>query len=788
MPVGDNFDFDVFISYSHKDEEWVTKTLLSRLENADLKVCIDFRDFEPGKAALHNIRDAAKRSQRTLLVMTPNWASSEWTLYESILARTSDPAGLKKRTIPLLLEKCEIPEDISILTYVDFTRPDREDIAWRQLLTALGKPPEQEPPTEPQRGNWYLVHPYPMPPNFTGRAEERKMLTDWLVADAAHPLLVLRALGGFGKSALAWHWLTHDIAHATWPRVVWWSFYEGDASFDHFLAETLYYLSGGKSKPDKLSVNEVKMLTEMLHVPGTLLVLDGFERALRAFGGMNAAYRGDEVANSELNDRDCISPLVENFLCACATLPNIRAKILLTTRLRPCVLEAKGGGFLQGCREEELKQMQPADAVEFFRVQGIRGTHTEIEQACAPYGYHPLSLRLLAGLIVSDFQQPGDIAATKRLDVSGDLVQRKHHVLETAYNSLAPARRVLLARIACFRSPVKYDALRELAIPDSILRKEAHSEKRSEEREKSERNVTLVATTKELDANLRDLVMRGLLHYDTKEGRFDLHPIVRRYVYDRLAAPDRVIAHARLRDYFAAVPKPDKVTRLEDLAPVIELYHHTVRTGQYDEAFTLFRDRLEKATYDHFGAYLLRIDLLCALFPEGENRLPHLKKDSDQAWTLNSLANSYSLSGQPRRAVPMYEASIDIDDRLGDKLNLAIDLENLSYMAQIHIGALRAGDVNLHRSIALCREIKNEFWERGIGDAANLPQRVCRVGNETDDCVDGVRETEGRAVARPRLGLPRSARTSPAALRSPFLTPYSTFRDRIGSSRVRTGG
>ena len=103
--------------------------------------------------------------------------------------------------------------------------------------------------------------------------------------------------------------------------------------------------------------------------------------------------------------------------------------MLLTTRLCPRVLEARGGGLLAGCREEQLLQMQPADAVAFFHAQGIRGTHTEIETACAPYGYHPLSLRLLAGLIVGDFQQPGDIAAAKRLDVSGDLVQRQHHVL-----------------------------------------------------------------------------------------------------------------------------------------------------------------------------------------------------------------------------------------------------------------------------------------------------------------------------------------------------------------------
>ena len=47
--------------------------------------------------------------------------------------------------------------------------------------------------------------------------------------------------------------------------------------------------------------------------------------------------------------------------------------------------------------------------------------------------------------------------------MSGDLVQRHHHVLEAAYDSLTPARAGLLGRIACFRGPVKYEALKALA-------------------------------------------------------------------------------------------------------------------------------------------------------------------------------------------------------------------------------------------------------------------------------------------------------------------------------------
>lgn len=683
MATEQQFEFDVFISYSSKDELWVTETLLPRLEQGGVKVCVDYRDFKPGWTSLHNMQHAVRYSRHTLLVLTENWFGSEWTLFESILSSTKDPAGLRQRTIPLQLRKSTPPETadfVAALSYVDFTRADRADIAWRMLFTALGKPPEPEPPQQPQPEQWLLAHPYPMPPNFTGRVAERTMLDHWLNADAVHPLLSIRALGGFGKSALVWHWLTHDVSLAVWPRVVWWSFYENDASFDRFLAETLAYLSGGKLNATQCAgKNAVMKLLQMLREPSTLLVLDGFERVLRVFGGLDAAYQGD-VVNPENNDRDCISPLAEWFLYNVALQPQLRSKVLLTTRLCPRVLEARGGGLLAGCCEAELRQMQPADAVAFFHAQGIRGTHTEIETACAPYGYHPLSLRLLAGLVTGDFQQPGDIAAAKRLDVSGDLIQRQHHILETAYDSLAPSRQALLGRIACFRSPVSYETLKVLAEGS-------------------------------LDADLRDLVARGLLHHDAREGRFDLHPIVRRYAYDRLAAPDREAAHTRLRDYFAAVPAPDKVTRLEDLAPVIELYHHTVRAGQLDEARTLFRDRLADPLYFQLGAYLLIIDLLRPLFPDGEDRPLRLKDESAQAWTLNTLANAYSLSGQPRRAVPLFEQQNVIQEKRGDKSNLATGLGAVASVALLPIGALRAAEANLRRRLALCREIKDERIE-----------------------------------------------------------------------------
>jgi hypothetical protein len=48
------FKYDVFISYSSANKDWVHKDLLTALEKTGLKVCIDFRDFKAGKPAIKN--------------------------------------------------------------------------------------------------------------------------------------------------------------------------------------------------------------------------------------------------------------------------------------------------------------------------------------------------------------------------------------------------------------------------------------------------------------------------------------------------------------------------------------------------------------------------------------------------------------------------------------------------------------------------------------------------------------------------------------------------------------
>lgn len=132
------FNYDVFISYSHRDQDWVRKDLLSKLEEKGLQVCIDYRDFEAGAASVAEMRRAVSTSRKTLLVLTNHYLRSSWTEFELLMIQTLDPGNRQRRLIPLRKEECPLPTEIGYLNFVDFANPVDREIEWRKLLTALG--------------------------------------------------------------------------------------------------------------------------------------------------------------------------------------------------------------------------------------------------------------------------------------------------------------------------------------------------------------------------------------------------------------------------------------------------------------------------------------------------------------------------------------------------------------------------------------------------------------------------------------------------------------------------
>ncbi|MBI3537743.1 MAG: tetratricopeptide repeat protein, partial [Chloroflexi bacterium] len=288
--------------------------------------------------------------------------------------------------------------------------------------------------------------------------------------------------------------------------------------------------------------------------------------------------------------------------------------------------------------------------------------------------------------------------------------------LEFAYNSLAPREQKLISQLSAFRSPLTWDALAAIFTTEGTEKEKNLTTKNTKDTKKNKNKISSApsavrfdfANEEELARAVMDLSERGLYQRDEKANTYDLHPVIRRYCYDRLS--DKTATHARFVMYFEKIETPRKISSLADLQPTIELYHHTVRAGRYTEAEVLFFDRLHNPLYYQLGAYQNIIELLRALFPQGNESLPPLDTDDKKAFTLNSLANSYSLSGQPRRAVPVFEQAYLLAEKMGNKKNLAIGLVNVAD-DQLKIGELAAAERNQRRSIEICREIKEEFYE-----------------------------------------------------------------------------
>lgn len=174
------FEYDVFISYSHRDGDWVWDWLVPRLKQEGLRICIDRECFEAGEPIVVAIERAVKTSRKTLLVLTPDYVASEWAESENLLVQTSDPAARRRRMIPLKLKECDLPERIKMLNYVDFTDPNRWGTEFQRLLTAIGPPLDAEG-ISPRRTEdiWSKLGLLRNPFGALDAEDEPRFLLDW---------------------------------------------------------------------------------------------------------------------------------------------------------------------------------------------------------------------------------------------------------------------------------------------------------------------------------------------------------------------------------------------------------------------------------------------------------------------------------------------------------------------------------------------------------------------------------------------------------------------------------
>ena len=114
--------YDVFLSYRHTDPDRDHATeLLRDLESKGLRVAIDVRDFAPNEHFLSEMERCIKESRFVLCVVTPQYVDSDHCSEEAIISKTLDMAERRKRLVPLIYERVELPVWMHGLVGIDFT-------------------------------------------------------------------------------------------------------------------------------------------------------------------------------------------------------------------------------------------------------------------------------------------------------------------------------------------------------------------------------------------------------------------------------------------------------------------------------------------------------------------------------------------------------------------------------------------------------------------------------------------------------------------------------------------
>lgn len=575
----------------------------------------------------------------------------------------------------------------------------------------------------------YIAHPYVLLQSreLVGRQEELNLLTDWVAKPGSSPydsrLFHLVAIGGQGKSALTWHWFQNVAEQEMKPLAgrMWWSFYESDASFENFIIRALAYVKRKKiEEVRQIPVSDREtMLLSVLDHESHLIVFDGLERLLIAYSGENVGRLQDDALDAHTANfvaaayglpataaqsftgqhrlRLAADPRVGAFL---KKLTHIRAsRILISTRLYPADLQTSAQGEpVASCFACFLPGLTDDDALSLWRGFGAKGSRETMLPMLTSFDKHPLLVQALASVVSHDRRAVGDFDLWREQHPDFDPFpllhsdERKSHVLSHSLHGIDERQLRLLQTIAGFRMPTTYETLVALF---------------------TQRNPAVYSTEPELDAALAELEDRGLLGWDRRANRYDLHPIVRGVVWSGVDVSRRREVFTIMHDHFSPIEIKAwrDVASLDDLTAAIELFHALISLERYQDAFVVFRDRLDHATLWRFSAHRLRIELLERLFPDGLDQLPRLSNPDTQSTALNALALALQFSGKPGAAVSAFRRACEVAETANDDANLNVDLFNLSD-AQRESGEIRSAEIAAAKALLIARTIQNPFSER----------------------------------------------------------------------------
>jgi hypothetical protein len=568
----------IFISYSHKDEEWKDK-LVNHLKVLELEgYCSlwDDRKIKAGDDWFPEIEKTLQDAGIAVMLISAHFLTSNFIREQEVprILERRRREGL--RVIPIIIKPCawktvDWLKSIQVLPRDGVPLSTKKDHEIDEILAKLAEDIAAliKPIPKKEKENQYI----PVPPEkvsisklpttgpkLFGREKELELL-DEVWADEGTCLVTLIAWGGVGKTALVNHWL-NIMAKDNYrgaSKVYGWSFYsqgaeEGkQALADEFLQETLKWF--GDPQPEEgTPVDKGRRLARLVSKEKTLLILDGMEPLQYPPGEVHGL-------DGKLKDQGMRAFLRELTGCS----PGL---CVITSREKVTDLEDK---LEFSVKEMPLEHLSPEAGALLLRNLGVEGIEKEILKAVQEYNGHALALTLLGNYIKSVFK--GDIRKRDRIPkLTQDKRQGRHaqRVMEAYARWLGESpKRDILYIMGLFDRPVAMGAIEALKADPPIPGVTEQLQQLSEE---------------DWGYALENLRGANLLAKEDphKPDFLDCHPLIREHFGERFREQNPAgwkEAHQRLYHYFKDLPEKELPDTLSEMEPLFAAVAHGCKAG-----------------------------------------------------------------------------------------------------------------------------------------------------------------------------------------------------------------
>ena len=476
------------------------------------------------------------------------------------------------------------------------------------------------------------------PAKIFGRKSELRRLDSFWNGRKTNVAQII-GFGGMGKSSLVNSWLSRldQKGYCGASRVYAWSFYwqtagsEVRSSGDYFIEHALGWF-GDAAPSEGTPWDKALRLANLIRAQRTLIVLDGLEPLQLPPGPKHGRVENPAVA---LLVKELASD--NSGLC------------LITSRLPVADLVAYEGERLETMA---LGHLSEKAGIKMLKSIGIKGAHSQYQQALEEYSGHPLSLSLLGGYLnVVHRGRMGDFRKIKSLlDEQEKGVQARNLMRNYLNWFQGTPERALLFMLGLFDRGVR---LRDIE--------------------------TISAACPNIEGITADLAGLSGLQYSYAVDRLkqanlisvraqgsdtflDCHPLVRDFLSDFIKTEQPLawtLGHALIFDFLIDQAVHDPKT-MGELEPLFRAVIHGTQAGQYEAAFQLYFEKIkQRYTMLPKGSHY-RDQICIQSFFDSDSKLPttHLPPDA-QFYLLSSEAANLISLGLIEDAIEPSRKSLD---------------------------------------------------------------------------------------------------------------------------------